>query len=135
MKGYYVGALVLLLLACDGITEPLCGCSPPGGGAAVIAGVVTDPELAPVAGAVVRVRVVQNESCEEPDSTITRAAQAGADGRFRHVEDWSGGRKCFRVWAEPPQGSPLSESASQLVRIDYLDVVRPDSVELSLQLR
>ena len=135
MKRFRTAAALALLVACDTITEPLCACSPPGGGTSVITGTVMDPASNPVAGSTVQVRVMQNESCEEMGTTITRAATSGADGRFRHTESWSGGRKCFRVWAEPSQGSGLSASESQLVRIDFGDTVTPDSIDVTLRLR
>jgi hypothetical protein len=124
-----------LLLTSSCITEPLCACSPPGGGTAVITGTVGDPRSAPVEGASIRIRVVHDGTCEEPSYTVTRAVASDAAGRFRHTESWSGGRKCFRVWAEPPQGSALSASEPQNVRIDFLDAVIPDSVDLRITLR
>ena len=132
---YSLFAGVALLVACGGITEPICACSPPGGGTAVITGTVVDPAAAPVEGATVRIRVVHDETCAEPDSSITRAAQTDAAGRFRHAESWGGGRKCFRVWAETPQGSASTASESQFVRIDFLATVVPDSVDLLIHLR
>ena len=134
MRRYAFFAAAALLFACSGITEPLCACSPPGSGTAVITGIVTDAAMAPVGSATVKLRVVK-ENCEEPDTTITTAVQSGATGRFRHSMSWSGGRKCFRLWAEPPQGSALAASDSQFVRIDFQDGAVPDSVELVFQLR
>lgn len=135
MRRYVPAAAAALLFACTGITEPICACSPPGGGEAVIGGIVTDPARAPVAGAAVRIRIMHDDTCAEPDTTLTRVAHADAEGRFRHVEAWSGGKKCFRVWAEPPQGAALSASEGELVRIEFRNVVVPDSVELHLRLR
>jgi len=135
MKRFPLIAGTALIVACGGITEPLCGCSPPGGGAAVITGTVRSPALAPVAGAVVQVRLMKDETCEDVAQTLVHTAQTDAVGRFRQVQSWTGGRKCFRVWAEPPQGSALARSDSQFVRVDFFDVVRPDSVELAFHLR
>lgn len=136
MKRFPLITGTMLLLACSGITEPICACSPPGGGTAVITGTVRSPALAPVAGAAVQVRLMNNETCTEPQGTVVHAVQTDGAGRFRHTESWSGGRKCFRVWAEPPQGSALARSDSQFVRVDFLDTgVSPDSVDLALQLR
>ena len=135
MKRFRIAAAVVLLVACEAITEPICACSPPGGGEAVITGIVTDPATNPVVGATVLVRVMENETCQEPAATITRTATSAAAGRFRHIESWSGGRKCFRLWAEPPQGSTLSASESQLVQINYGMTVVPDSVDVTLRLR
>ena len=132
---YSLFAGVALLVACSGITEPLCSCSPPGGGEALITGTVVNPAATPVEGATVRVRVVHDDTCAEPDSSVTRAVQTDAAGRFRHVEAWDGGRKCFRVWGEPPQGSASSASESQFVRIDFRDTVVPDSIDLLIHLR
>jgi hypothetical protein len=126
----------MLLLACSGITDPVCACSPPGGGTAVITGTVRSPAMAPVPGARVRVWLLQDNTCEEPARTVVSTVQTDAAGGFRHTESWSGGRKCFRVSAEPPQGSALAPSESQLVRVDFLDTgVTPDSVAVTLQLR
>jgi hypothetical protein len=136
MKPLRIAAAAVLLFACDTITEPtLCACSPPGGGTAVITGTVLDPATSPVVGATVQLRVMNDESCEEPPATLGGGVASGAGGRFRHTASWSGGRKCFRVWAEPPQGSTFSASESQFVRIDYGLTVTPDSVELALRLR
>ena len=135
MKRFRIAAAVALLVACDPITEPLCACSPPGGGTAVITGSVTDAAANPVVGAIVQVRLMNNATCDEMPVTVTRTATSGTAGRFRHTESWSGGDKCFRLWAEPPQGSSLSASESRLVRIDFGMTVSPDSVDVALQLR
>lgn len=129
-------AVAAVVVACGTVTEPVCACSPAGGGTAVIVGVVTDASAAPVAGARVRLRLRQDESCAEAAQAPEGApSHTGADGRFRHTASWSGGRKCFRLWAEPPQGSGLAASDSQDVRVDFGATVRPDSVELLLKLR
>ena len=136
MKRFPLIAGTGLLFACSGITEPVCACSPPGGGTAVITGTVRSPAMAPVPGAAVTVRLMKDETCEDAAQTLVHVVQTDAAGRFRHRESWSGGRKCFRVWAEPPQGSALARSDSQFVRINFLDTgVSPDSVELTFQLR
>ena len=135
MKRAIFFAALGLLFACGPITDPVCACSPPGGGEAVITGTVLDPADAPVGGATVTVRLLGDGSCGEVPVTVTRTTQSGADGRFRHREAWSGGRKCFRVRAEPPQGSALAPSEGEDVRIDFLDTVTPDSVHLILRLR
>ena len=135
MSRYTLFPALALLVACGALVDPVCGCSPPGGGTAVIRGLVKSPAEAPVPGATVQVRLMTDLSCVEPAVTITRSAQTDAAGEFRHSEGWSGGRKCFRVWATPPAGSPLSSSASELVRIDFLDGPDPDTTELVLQLR
>lgn len=133
MKRYRLLAALALLLSCEPIT--VCACSPPGGGTAVITGTVLDPAENPVQGAAVWMRLMQDVSCEEVTPTITSSVASGAAGRFRHTTSWSGGRKCFRFWAEPPQGSTLAASEGQLIRIDFLDTVTPDSVEITLRLR
>jgi hypothetical protein len=137
MKPYHVVAAAFLLVACQSIMgEELCGCSPPEGGSAVIAGTVTSPAAVPEEGAEVRVRLMANTTCAEVEPTIVRTATTDAGGRFRHVEAWSGGSKCFQVWAEPPQGSPLAASERHLVRIEFgPGQVQPDSTALDLQLR
>jgi hypothetical protein len=122
------------LLACGGITEPVCACSPPEDPRAVITGLVTTGAQEPVPGARVKVQLM-DEPCTPLPVLLVDTVQAGANGRFRHTESWSGGRKCFRVWAEPPQGSPLAASDSQFVRIGFLQAPRPDSVEVALRLR
>jgi hypothetical protein len=123
-----------LLVAC-GITEPICACSPPESPAAVITGTVSSPALAPVPGAAVQVRLMTNEACEDAAQTFVREVQTDAAGRFRHTEHGSGGR-CYRVWAEPPQGSALVRSDSQFVRVHFTDTrATPDSVDLAFQLR
>lgn len=136
MKRFPLFVGTALLVACTAITEPGCACSPPGGGTGVITGTVTSPAMAPVAGAAVQVRLMHDETCTDPQATVVRTVQTNVSGRFRHTESWSGGRKCFRVWAEAPQGSTLARSDSQFVRVDFLDAgVTPDSVELTFQLR
>lgn len=125
-------AAVVVLVACTGIVDPLCGCSMPAF-ESVITGSVTDPADTPVAGATVQVRVMHDGSCAEPGTTVTRTATSGADGRFRHVEAWTGAvEKCFRVWAEAPAGSALAASESALVRLGFDE---PDSVAVALRLR
>jgi hypothetical protein len=43
---------------------------------------------------------------------------------------------CYRVWAEPPQGSALARSDSQFVRVQFTEThATPDSVDLAFQLR
>jgi hypothetical protein len=79
---------------------------------------------------------MNDQTCTELPTVVVGAVQTGETGRFRHTTSWSGGRKCFRVWAEPPQGSALARSDSQFVRVDFLDTgASPDSVELTFQLR
>jgi hypothetical protein len=125
-----------LLVACSGITEPICACSPPEGPPAVITGTVRSPALAPVPGAAVQVRLMNGETCEDLAQTLVRTVQTDGAGRFRHTERRSGGGMCYRVWAEPPQGSALVRSDSQFVRVHFTDVrATPDSVDLALQLR
>jgi hypothetical protein len=135
MKRYTPFAVLALLFACTSVTEPLCACQPPGGGTAVVTGTVFDPTSAPVEGATVTVRLVKDLTCEEVEPTITGHVQSTTAGRFRATQSWAGGRKCFRVWAEPPLGSGLAPSERQYVRIDYLDRPVPDSVDLVLRLR
>ncbi|CAN5811547.1 hypothetical protein BH23GEM8_BH23GEM8_09170 [soil metagenome] len=75
------------------------------------------------------------DNCTVPDSVIMRTTRTGPNGRFRHMESWDGGYKCFRVWAEPPAGSDQGASAGENVRIEFRREVFPDSIELRLQLR
>lgn len=92
--------------------------------------------MAPVPGAAVQVWMLQDHTCEELPRTIVSTVQTDAAGGFRHTESWGGGRKCFRVSAEPPQGSALARSESQLVRVTFTDYsASPDSVDLAFQLR
>ena len=137
MKPYRIVAAAALLVACQNIVgEELCGCSVPGPGRAVIAGAVTDPAAAPAEGAEVRVRLMADATCAEVQPTVVRTATTDAAGRFHHVEAWTGGSKCFQVWAEPAQGSPLAASERHLVRIDFgPSPAGPDSTALDLQLR
>ena len=137
MKPYQIVAAAALLVACQSIVgEELCGCSVPGDGRAVIAGTVTDPAAVPAEGAAVRVRVMANTTCAEMQTTVVRTATTDAAGRFHHVEAWTSGSKCFQVWAEPAQGSPLAASERHLVRIDFgPGEAGPDSSALDLQLR
>jgi hypothetical protein len=135
MKTILCLGVFALLVACDGLVQPVCACSPPGGGTAVITGTVVDAAALPVVGAPVRLRVLHGDTCTLPDSTLTYTVETGADGRFRHSTSWAGGRKCFGLHAEPPAGSAASASEMQAVRIDFLDTVVPDSVELLLTLR
>jgi hypothetical protein len=134
MKHSCLAALPLLLLASSCITEPICACSPVGGGDAIITGYVTNPEMQAVENATVNVRLLM-DNCSVPDTLIVRTSRTGPTGRFRHKESWAGGYKCFRVWAEPPPGSALVASDGENVRIEYLREVFPDSIELHLQLR
>lgn len=130
-------ALPLALLACSVITEPVCGCSPPGGGTVVVTGVVSAPDEAAVPGARVYMSVLNDGTCAEVPVTMTRSAEAGEGGRYRLTNSW--GRapdKCFRVWAEAPQGSALAPSEPRLLRVNFgLDAVVPDSVAIDFRLR
>ena len=123
------------VFACGTIVEPVCGCSPPGGGEAVITGMVLDAASVPVAGAPVRLKLLQDESCAEVSFDQTGTVTSGADGGFRHTAAWSGGRKCFRIWADPPPASAAAPSEPRLLRIDYGMGAEPDSTHLVLQLR
>jgi hypothetical protein len=125
-------AAVVVLVACKGIVDPLCGCSMPAP-ESVIRGTVTDPSDAPVSGATVQVRVMVDGTCAEPGTTVIRTSTSDAEGRFRHAEAWTGGvEKCFSVRAEAPAGSALAASESVLVRLGF---DKPDSVAVALQLR
>jgi hypothetical protein len=123
-----------LLVAC-GITEPICACSPPEG-RVLITGTVSSPAMAPVPGAAVQVRLMNAQTCEDVAPTLVREVQTDAAGRFRHTESSGGGPMCYRVWAEPPQGSALARSDSQFVRVTVTGfTASPDSVDLTFQLR
>lgn len=122
------------LVGCSLFTEPVCGCSPPPPTITVINGVVTDPASVPVVGA----RIVLEAPCAivlgRP--VVTTHTQAG--GTFRHVAVWptgTTGEQCHRLWAEPPAGSALMPSDTQLVRIVALSASYPDSVQVRLFLR
>jgi hypothetical protein len=130
-------ALCALLLACSGVTEPICACSPPGGGAAVITGVVTAPDAAPVAGARVLLRLLNDGSCAEMPTTMTWSAETAASGVYRLNAGWSGGpEKCFHIWAEAPTDSPLSAAEGRTLRIDFGRIgVVPDTIEIDFRLR
>lgn len=135
MKRFTVAA-VIVLVACGGtVVGPVCACSPPGGGTAVITGVVSDASAVPVAGARVHVRVAEDGTCVEPATSLTWTVETDGDGGYRHQLGWSGGEKCFRVWAAPPPGSPLADSESEHVRIDFRNGAEPVTVELDLVLR
>jgi hypothetical protein len=124
-----------LLVACSGITDTACACSPyeP---SMLITGTVKSPAMAPVPGGVVKVRLMQGESCELVEPAVIRVMETDAAGRFRHRESGNGGRSCFRVLAEPPQGSALAPSDTQFVRVTFMDNrASPDSLDLILQLR
>jgi hypothetical protein len=135
MKRFPLIAGTGLFIACSGITEPVCGCSPfvP---TAKITGTVRSPAMAPVAGAAVQVRLMKNEACEDTAQTLVETVSTDAAGRFQHWASFSGGRRCFRVWAEPPQGSALVRSDSQFIRVSFTATgATPDSVDLTFQLR
>lgn len=126
------------VVACGTITEPVCGCSPGPPGTGVLAGIVTAPPEAPVAGATVRVRVLADETCAvlPPPSGVLLSTRTGDDGRFREQIAWaSPTRKCFQMWAEPPQGSTLAASDSPRVRLEPRAAAPPDSVHVALRLR
>jgi hypothetical protein len=131
---FFVGAG--LLVACSGITDPVCACSPFEGPLVKITGTVRSPALAPVAGAAVQVRLMKPVTCEAVEPTLVRVVQTDAAGRFRHGENASNRDMCYRVWAEPPQGSVLARSDSQFVRVHFTEThATPDSVDLAFQLR
>jgi hypothetical protein len=127
---------ILCALAADAcLTEPSCGCSPPGGGTAVITGRVAAPSATPIAGARVVFQLLHDGTCAEP-GVITGFVVSEASGRYRHTASWSGGSKCFRLWAEPPTATAWAASDSQVVHVDYgLTGAVPDSIELNFQLR
>lgn len=67
-----------------------------------------------------------------PSYTITNAPS----GWFAFSNVWTGGNKCWRLWATPPAGSGLSASDTVLVNIGFSGMeAKPDSVELLLRLR
>jgi hypothetical protein len=125
-----------LLVACSGITDTACACSPFEGPLVLITGTVRSPALAPVPGAAVQVRPMNPVTCEAVEPTLVRVVQTDAAGRFRHGENESNRSMCYRVWAEPPQGSALARSDSQFVRVQFTDTLAtPDRVDLAFQLR
>jgi hypothetical protein len=67
---------------------------------------------------------------------MSQSAVTDATGRFRLTVAWSGGDKCFRVWASPPSGTSFAPSDTQVINIDFRGFSAvPDSVELTLRLR
>jgi hypothetical protein len=106
MKRLSLIAGTAVLFAC-GITEPGCACSPPES-RVLITGTVSSPAMAPVPGAAVQVRLMNGQTCEDIAVTIVHEVQTDAAGRFRHTGRAGDGRMCYRVWAEPPQGSALA---------------------------
>ena len=67
-----------------------------------------------------------------PSYTITNAPS----GWFAFSNVWTGGNKCWRLWATPPAGSGLSASDTVLVNSGFSGMgAQPDSVELFLRLR
>ena len=137
---FRMAALAVALTACDSIigVRPVCACSPPGGGTAIIAGQVVTAADAPAAGAVVTWEVLNNAPCQNTasPSAMKAVVTASADGRFRHPTAWSGGNKCFRVFARAQGAAPGSASSdTHVVNIDFgLQGAVPDSVELLIRL-
>lgn len=131
--------LVLIVAACDILTpKPVCGCTPLGGGSAVVTGIVRNSSDALAPGALVTMQVLQDAPCQNvtPSATITTIVTAGADGRFRQPTAWGGGNKCFRLFARPA-GSPAGvTSDTHIVNIEFrYEGAVPDSVELLLRLK
>jgi hypothetical protein len=138
LKRSRLAAAAMLLFACGTITEPICGCSPLPPGTGVLAGRVTDPAATSVRDATVRVRVLNDETCAElpPPAGVLLSTPTDGAGRFRALVAWDGPvRKCFQLWAEPPQGSTLAPSDSPRVRLDLRAAAPLDSVEVVLRLR
>jgi hypothetical protein len=132
--------MTALMAGCDILgPKPVCGCSPLGGGTAVIAGRVLTASDAPAPGASVTWELLTNAPCQNsPTPSLMKAVvTANNDGRFRHTTSWSGGNKCFRVFARAQgatSGSPSSDT--QVVNINFaLEGPVPDSVELLLRLK
>ena len=123
-----------LLVACT-ITEPLCGCSIPGPPSLIVTGVVTDPADAPVPGALVKLRLLDQPSCQEREGQPSSTVQAGTSGRFRVEGAIAPGPGCFRLSAEPPQGRALAESEGRIIQVDRHAGGPPDSVHVVLRLR
>lgn len=104
----------------------------------MIAGAVVDPSNAAAVGATVTEELLPNAPCLStaaglmPSYAVTNAPS----GRFAFSNVWTGGNKCWRLWATPPAGSGLSASDTVLVNIDFSGMgAKPDSVELLLRLR
>ncbi len=133
-----LGVLGLLVMACDILgPTPVCACSPIGGWAAITGRVVTASDAA-APGAVVTLQLLADAPCENvtPSSLQVRMATAGDDGRFRLIEAWSGGNKCFRLFARPAGAATGATSDTQVVNIQYgVTGAVPDSVELLLRLK
>lgn len=130
--------MAALVAGCDIIgPKPVCGCTPIGGWAAITGRVVTASDAA-APGAVVTLQLLADAPCANvtPASLQVRMATAGADGRFRLIEAWSGGSKCFRLFARPAGAATGATSDTQVVNIQYgVGGAVPDSVELLLRLK
>ena len=136
MKRFLPVSALALLVACSIGTEPLCGCSLPGPPSVILTGVVTDPANAPVSGAFVRLRMLEDLSCEEREGAPTSTARSTSTGRFRISAGFEPGPKCLRLWAEPPEGRALTQSEGRFVQVNRPPgALLPDSLDVVLQLR
>ena len=135
MKRLLPLSALALLVACTVVTEPLCGCSLPGLPALIVTGLVTDLGEAPVAGAYVRLRLLDDVSCDERDGAPTRTARSTATGRFHVTGEFEPGTKCLRLWAEPPEGRALTQSEGRLIQLNRVPGALPDSLDVVLRLR
>ena len=130
--------MTALVAGCDIVgPKPVCGCPPTGGWASINGRVVTASDaLAP--GATVTLQLLNDAPCENvtPSSLQVKLTTAAGDGRFRLIEAWAGGSKCFRLFARPAGAAAGATSDTQIVNIVYGAVgAVPDSVELLLRLK
>ena len=137
-----MGRLVVmtaLVAGCDIVgPKPVCGCTPLVGGSAVIAGRVVTAADAAAPGATVTLQLLNDAPCQNvtPNFLQVKAVAAGSDGRFKLTEAWSGGSKCFRLFARPAGAASGATSDTQIVNITYgAGGAVPDSVELLLRLK
>ena len=104
----------------------------------MIAGAVVAPSNVAVVGATVTKELLPDAPCSSSATGLvpSQAVSNAPLGRFAFSNAWSGGKKCWRLWAVPPAGSGLSASDTVIVNIDFSGIgAKPDSVEILLRLR
>ena len=135
----FLGSLGLAaaLTACDIVDpDPVCACTPPAEGFAVIKGTVIGPDALPVENARVSAHLVSDAPCGAPSTLGTALiTTSGGEGQYRYALGWQGHvTKCWALWALPPAGSSLTASDTVLMVVSYA-YFPGDSITAQLQLR
>jgi hypothetical protein len=120
-------------------TSPVnpCACSPPMPPEAVITGQVILPSGIPSSAGLVTAEVIGSAPCSTtaPSQSLL-FAPVGTGARFRLTLGVFGGQRCYRFYADPPSGSTLTRSDTQIVSVNFDNYPAvPDSVELAFVLR